>query len=514
MTPAFKAFRGILHSVRNTVMEATVHNEPDPLIDRIVSHQHASSWADVAFSNLMKCGDGQGLLHQLMNDYRVSKFYTYKKRWGSQHEFTVVEITHNDGKPNVLLRIERSIGPKSKSKSKSSPQSSAGSGSDSKESLDNPSTKSSDEGSRSSSSSIGSAIFYPERFIELCRCFISNIKSSSFWARDTIVRLDKLPKEDHANKVRTVEYNCSPSQLPSLWDLVHVVQFVNQKCDKYSLFDAQCYWYADTVSGILESWCAPEEVRITRPSILDKKFPYPSPGTNLHIVVHTRDEKMIAESKVTLMAAIKASYESVMEFLEPKRAAEEKIKGIQANADARVESLSRQLREADTRVKDMSRQLKESDARVKDVEARSEARVKDVEARAEVRVKDMSRQLKAESEARVKDVEARAEVRVKDMSRQLKAESEARVKDVEARSEVRVKDVEARSEARVKEVEARAEVRLKEAETRIHDMSKQMQQAETRANARDEILAQIMAHLEDHRKPNGHSIILAGPRAT
>ncbi|KAF8628849.1 hypothetical protein AX17_005909 [Amanita inopinata Kibby_2008] len=362
MAPAFKIFRGILHSVRSTVMESK--GSSDLIISKILAHQYASSWADVVFSNLMRCGGGQVLLNELRNDYRVSKFYTFKNKSRTEHEYVVVQITH--GKDEViLLRIERTVGPKS---TQSTPQDS--NSSDPRGSLNNSSSKSS---SSSTWSSIGSLLHHPEELIHHCKCLLSHIRSTRHWARDTIVRIQKPPLEKDSHLLRTVEYSGSPAQLPSLWDLVHLVQAVNQQCEEYRLLDAQCYWYADTVSGILESWCAPDDVHITShhgwQGVKSKKLIIPAPGTYRHIVVHTRDGEKIEEQKVNLIEAIKASNDSVMQFL---------------NADARNDALSRQLREAETRVQEMSRQLRE-------VKVESESRLKE----AETRIKQVESQAKA-----------------------------------------------------------------------------------------------------------------------
>ena len=281
----------------------------DPM-KKILGHQHAATWADVAFGNVMKSSDGHALLSALQSDYRICRAGHYKQRQRrvlqnvAEHEFIIVHLRHQ-GK-TMFFRIDRSIGPRSDKAKKKSPASSPDSGS---EVSATPSRSSSSR----SSSSMESILMYPARLVNYCVCRLSNISSSRHWARDTIVQIPEIPGKSDTYELSTIEFTGSSSAWPSLWDLVHIVQFLNQQCEEYNVVDAQCYWYADMVAGILEAWCVGAVATHHRgwQGTKSKTLSVPAPGTFKGVSIYKRDEGVLRSKKSVLVDAIRASTKSV-----------------------------------------------------------------------------------------------------------------------------------------------------------------------------------------------------------
>ena len=328
MPSAFKkSIRGLLASVRSSVMEATGASLLDNAVKKILNHQHARGWADSAFSCIIKSDDGSALLHALQNDARVYKVSHYKRRPrlvfkdAVEHEFVIVHLRY--GHQDLMLRLDRSVGPKRLMKDGSNTNDTP----DKSPEVDNgsfkshPHVSSSDSPSSSrvsssrSSSSIGSIIMYPALLVDYCVCRMSNIASHERWARDTVFNITKLPPNCY--ELKTVEYVGSSSSWPSLWDLVHTVEFVHKQCDNYHTMDAQCYWFADTIMGILEDWG--KDTRVTShhgwKGIRSKVLSIPAPGTLKGLSIYRRDVATIQTQKAALTEYIKASTEVVSSSL-------------------------------------------------------------------------------------------------------------------------------------------------------------------------------------------------------
>ena len=109
-----KSIRGLLASVRSSVMDATGASLEDA-IKKITRHQHARGWQDTAFACVIKSDDGAALLHALQNDARVYKVSHYKRRPRlvfkdvAEHEFVIVHLRH--GRQDLIFRLDRSVGP-------------------------------------------------------------------------------------------------------------------------------------------------------------------------------------------------------------------------------------------------------------------------------------------------------------------------------------------------------------------------------------------------------------------
>ena len=218
-----------------------------------------------------------------------------------------------------MFRLDRSVGPqklmKDSSNAKDTPEKSpeVDNGSFKSHShvssSDSPSSSSRVSSSRSSSS-IGSIILYPALLVDYCVCRMSNIASHERWARDTVVNITKLPSNCH--ELKTVEYGSS-SSCPSLWDLVHIVEFVHKQCDNYDTMDAQCYWFADTIMAILEDWGRDTKVTSHHgwKGIRSKILSIPAPGTLKGLPIYKRDVAAIQTQKAALAEVIKASTRDV-----------------------------------------------------------------------------------------------------------------------------------------------------------------------------------------------------------
>jgi hypothetical protein len=324
-----KSIRGLLASVRSSVMDAAGASLDDA-IKKITRHQHARGWQDTAFACIIKSDDGAALLYALQNDARVYKVSHYKRRPRlvfkdvAEHEFVIVHLRH--GRQDLIFRLDRSVGAKKLTKDGSntkdtpekSPEVDNGSGSFKSHShvssSDSPS--SSRVSSSRSSSSIGSIIMYPALLVDYCVCRMSNILSHERWARDTVVNITKLPTNCY--ELKTIDYDSSSSG-PSLWDLVHIVEFVHKQCDNYDTMDAQCYWFADTIMAVLEDWG--KDTKVTPhhgwKGIRSKILSIPAPGTLKGLTIYKRDVAATQTQKAGLTEYIKASTQVVSSSLSP-----------------------------------------------------------------------------------------------------------------------------------------------------------------------------------------------------
>ena len=284
----------------------------DPM-KKILSHQHATTWADVAFSNIIKSSDGHTLLTALQTDYRICKVGHFKKRPRKvfqdvvEHEYIIVHLRFQ-GK-TTFFRIDRSIGPRSdKDKDKKNAFDSA----NSVKSGSEVSTPSRPPSSRSSSS-MESILMCPARLVNYCVCRLSSITSSRHWAKDTIVQIPEIPSKSDSYELTTIEFTGLSHSWPSLWDLLHIVQFLNQQCEEYHVIDAQCYWYADMVSGILEDWCQGAVVTHHHgwQGTKSRTLSVPAPGTFKGVPIYKRDLEIIRTKKTALIDAIKTTTRSV-----------------------------------------------------------------------------------------------------------------------------------------------------------------------------------------------------------
>jgi hypothetical protein len=288
-------------------------------VQKILSHQHALGWTNSAFSIVVQSNYGPALLNALQNDIRVHKAAHYKKRTRMlfkgivEHEFVVVHLRF--GTKEILLRIDRSIGPR---KYKQTEKSTEANGSSNTGSPVSPPGSSSPAPSSGSASSIGSILMFPAIVVNYCVCrlaSIANISSPDRWARDTIVTIEKVPSDSY--EVTTIEYAGSSSKWPSLWDLIHLVEFVHEQDENYDTFDAQCYWFADTISALLAGWC--DHARVTPnhgwKGIRSKDLSIPAPGTLKGLPIYKRDKVIIQTQKAGLAEYVRQSTQRVSELM-------------------------------------------------------------------------------------------------------------------------------------------------------------------------------------------------------
>lgn len=84
--------------------------------------------------------------------------------------------------------------------------------------------------------------------------------SSSLDAFDSVKIIEKLPRDSCIDRL-----DCENLPQPiTILDLALVAQLVHNNSDKYRLISRQCFWYADTISAVLET-CFPEIKIVNRP---------------------------------------------------------------------------------------------------------------------------------------------------------------------------------------------------------------------------------------------------------
>ena len=209
-------------------------------------------------------GESQATWAALLG-YRVERAYLFKNRSGNEHEFVVFDLI-DEGKQELLrLLVERAAGERRGDRSRSPSPRLAPVFTAEPESFlhDSPLPSSPYDRCRSSSATppvrrgITKATDSFQRFARgwsdssLSRP--SGIISNGYLAADTVVRIHEFPPK--ARIARTVEFNSTPhSQRPSLWDLMILIHVIHRDSRVYELLGRQCFWFADSISAILEKW--------------------------------------------------------------------------------------------------------------------------------------------------------------------------------------------------------------------------------------------------------------------
>ncbi|PFH46591.1 hypothetical protein AMATHDRAFT_7632, partial [Amanita thiersii Skay4041] len=403
MSPAFS------RSFRHFFQHSTPSMGPSHLetVKKLADNQKADNWSTVVFGTVAQ--DKDDLLNAL-REWRVCKWHYYKERSTTQHEYIVVLLTN--GGEKLALRIERTIGPRlSTSKADEYPD-----GTKSESALPLPhqpprslsplpisqpapdsqslpasrsppgspllSEPSADE-SVPSSSSLRSSFSTFEQLAIHCKCLVSSLHTGSYWAKDNIKDVTNKCNGDGELKNRTAvksfEYKDGPSFLrPSFWDLVHIVQFVHFESENYKLLDAQCYWYADTVTGILESWVDAESVISNSPTQKGFRLPFlPKRTSSMSqqighckgVLVYSRDVVKLKGICTTVREHISEVNDSIRSILEPREYYEAKLEKSQAAyaelgtqvkvVNAKNEALSNKLVEVEADNEAMAKELVE-----------------------------------------------------------------------------------------------------------------------------------------------------------
>jgi hypothetical protein len=93
----------------------------------------------------------------------------------------------------------------------------------------------------SSSGAISSLVSYPYDII-----------SGQYFANDTILKIQGHP--DHCEILKSIRFDPDSSLCPNLWDVVMLTRFVHDNSPVYTLQEHQCYWFADTIFGVIETF--------------------------------------------------------------------------------------------------------------------------------------------------------------------------------------------------------------------------------------------------------------------
>ncbi|KIL67376.1 hypothetical protein M378DRAFT_197158 [Amanita muscaria Koide BX008] len=245
--------------------------------------------------------------------FRVDKAYVCKNESGNEHEYVVFDMSRPEHREHLFLRLERSAGER-KGSPTSSPSSSSISSYDSSDS-----EKSSDisplpsripdfyERSSGSSISIQSMkegiskvtdTFHRavRRLSDSSLSRPSGISSNQYLAADSVTKLNSFSTSG-IKVIRTIEFH-SPDRFkrPCLWDIMILAYVMHQDSMTYELFERQCFWFADTISAVLEHWFnASGDVSITDGKPMKSRFlrRNRSSGSVGILVVHQRKDDVI-----------------------------------------------------------------------------------------------------------------------------------------------------------------------------------------------------------------------------
>jgi hypothetical protein len=98
----------------------------------------------------------------------------------------------------------------------------------------------------------------------------SAISSNQYLAADTITRISGHPS--HSKVLRTITFKGDRAKRPNLWDVMILVNVVHNDSATYTLLGRQCYWFADTIFGLLEKWASIHKNEIARPEQKRKRW--------------------------------------------------------------------------------------------------------------------------------------------------------------------------------------------------------------------------------------------------
>ena len=324
MPPAFKnPFRGFLHAViPMSVLESFGSPKPGYKVIPLSTNQiPVEIWSQLVDLRLKPWDDESKVTWIELTTNRVQKVWLYKETRRSEHEFVVVEVVNKDGRA-VYLRFDRTAGERVDSSPESSPWASSSFVSEPED---------------SSESSAGSPVFYRKkpsrssssinsitrslskipatlrnttrRLSDSSISRLSTVSSGRHYAADTMMRIDSLPSSSEAIPVKSITYSCKPEELASLWDLMILTNVVHEYSKTYQLLERQCFWYADTICALLETW--PKDYRQVKVEQLAHKKWYAAnsnlaySGRTKGIVVYRRKDEVVGQ----VLAAFKARKE-------------------------------------------------------------------------------------------------------------------------------------------------------------------------------------------------------------
>jgi hypothetical protein len=177
----------------------------------------------------------------------------------NEHEFVIYKFS-DDKKHKLQLRTDRAAGERKDTVATSSSPPVESFGTDLEES--SPLAHFSPQSFSSSLSFVsmkGRISKIPDSIRHAVRCIPDSsisrpsvMSSNQYLAVDTITRISGHPP--HSNVLRTITFKGDRAKRPSLWDVMILANVVHNDSATYTLLGRQCYWFADTIFGLLEKW--------------------------------------------------------------------------------------------------------------------------------------------------------------------------------------------------------------------------------------------------------------------
>ena len=118
-------------------------------------------------------------------------------------------------------------------------------------------------------------------------------ESSLYLAVHTITRINGDPPLSKV--LRTITFKGDRATHPSLWDVMILANVVHHDSDTFTLLGRQCYWFADTIFGLLEKWASIHKNGIMRPEEKKWRRGLASTGRLGVVPVHHRNTVLIDE---------------------------------------------------------------------------------------------------------------------------------------------------------------------------------------------------------------------------
>ncbi len=122
----------------------------------------------------------------------------------------------------------------------------------------------------------------------------SAISLNQHLAADTVTMINGHPSGSQV--LRTITFRGDRSSRPNLWDVMILANVVHNDSAIYTLLGRQCYWFADTIFGLLEKWASIHKNGIVRPEEKRKRWKVQAPTGRVGVVpVYSRDAVRISE---------------------------------------------------------------------------------------------------------------------------------------------------------------------------------------------------------------------------
>src|SRR6266550_4200614 len=262
MTFAFKdALRGFLSSVLPpSIMGSLGTSAGSKSVPHLDVQMAIVVWEHLVMTCLRGWTSESIAMWLELTGYRLDKaFHCKVTNSRNEHEFVIYEFS-DDKKHKLQLRTDRSAGERKDTVTMSPTPSVESFGTDLEES--SPLVDFSPQSSTSSLSFIsmkgriskipGSIRHAVRRLSDSSISRPSAMSSNQYLAADTITRISSRPP--HSNVLRTITFKGDRAKRPSLWDVMILASVVHNDSTNYTLLGRQCYWFADTIFGLLEKW--------------------------------------------------------------------------------------------------------------------------------------------------------------------------------------------------------------------------------------------------------------------